>query len=141
MKLFIIKQLIFNRLDISVNDFWGGRYEKCYIIDVQMFNPFAPSNSSSSLDQQSCYRKHEYVKRQAYEARVQEVEHSSFTPLVFAATKGIMAMKLLHFIRDWPACYQTSGRNIMLLCWLDQVLFVLLLTPFCCSVYSRSTIL
>ena len=88
MKFFIIKQLIFNRLDISVNDFWGGRYEKCYI-DVWVFNPFAPSNSSSSLDRQSCYRKHESVKRQVYEARVQEVGHSSFTPLVFAATRGM----------------------------------------------------
>ena len=32
------------RLDISVNGFWGGRYEKCYI-DVRVFNPFAPSNT------------------------------------------------------------------------------------------------
>ena len=52
------------RLDISVNGFWGGRYEKCYI-DVRVFNPFAPSNSVSSL--QSCYRKHESVKKRAYE--------------------------------------------------------------------------
>ena len=29
-------------LDISMNGFWGGRYEKCYI-DVQVFNPFALS--------------------------------------------------------------------------------------------------
>ena len=74
------------RLDISVNGFWGGRYEKCYI-DVRVFNPFAPSNSDSSL--QSCYRKHESVKKRAYEVRVREVEHSSFTPLVFAATGGM----------------------------------------------------
>ena len=74
------------RLDISVNGFWGGRYEKCYI-DVRVFNPFAPSNSGSSL--QSCYRKHESVKKRAYELRVREVEHSSFTPLVFAATGGM----------------------------------------------------
>ena len=72
------------RLDISASEWlWGGRYEKCYI-DVQVFNPFAPSNSSSSL--QSCYRKHKFVKKRAYEVRVREVEHSSFTPLVFAAT-------------------------------------------------------
>ena len=48
---------------------------------------YAPSNSSSSL--QSCYRKHESVKKRAYEARVREVEHSSFTPLMFAATGGM----------------------------------------------------
>ena len=36
------------QLDISVNGFWGGRYKKCYI-DVWVINPFAPSNSGSSL--------------------------------------------------------------------------------------------
>ena len=45
------------------------------------------------------YRKHESVKKQAYEARIQKVEHSFFTPLVFAALEK-WAMKLLHFIRD-----------------------------------------
>ena len=29
------------------------------------------------------------MKKRAYEVRVQEVEHSSFTPLVFAATRGM----------------------------------------------------
>ena len=82
-------------------------------LDVQVFNPFAPSNSSSSL--QPCYRKHESVKKWAYEARICKVEHSSFTPLVFAATGG-MGHEATTFIRDWPVCYQTSGRNIILLC-------------------------
>ena len=70
-----------------MNGFWGGRYEKFYI-DVQMFNPFAPSNSSSSL--QSCYRQYESVKKRPYEAGNREVEHVSFTPLLFAATSYIL---------------------------------------------------
>ena len=41
-------------LDISMNGFWGGRFEKCYT-DIRVFNPLAPSNSGSSL--QSTYRK------------------------------------------------------------------------------------
>ena len=43
------------RLDIAMNGFWGGRYEKCYT-DVRVFNPLAPSNSGTTL--QSFYRKH-----------------------------------------------------------------------------------
>ena len=34
------------RLDIAMNGFWGGRYEKCYT-DVRVFNPLAPSNSGT----------------------------------------------------------------------------------------------
>ncbi len=47
------------RLDIAVNGFWGGRYEKTYL-DVRCFNPHAPSNSSSISN---CYRKHENEKK------------------------------------------------------------------------------
>ena len=74
------------RLDIAMNGFWGGRYEKCYT-DVRVFNPLAPSNSGTTL--QSCYRKHEMTKKRAYELRIREVEHSSFTPLVFSASGGM----------------------------------------------------
>jgi len=47
------------RLDIAMNGFWGGRLERCFV-DVHMFNPLAPSNSSSSLS--STFKKHENVK-------------------------------------------------------------------------------
>ena len=39
----------------------------------------------------TCYRKHENIKKRAYEQRVREVEHGSFTPLVFSSTGGIKA--------------------------------------------------
>ena len=53
-----------------------------------MFNPLAPSNSRSSLN--ATYRHHESLKRRSYEQRVREVEHGSFTPLVFSATGGMV---------------------------------------------------
>ena len=59
------------RLDVAANGFWGGRF------DVKVFNPHAPSNRQPLS---SCHRKHENVKKLAYEQRVQEVEHGSFTP-------------------------------------------------------------
>ena len=74
------------RLDIVANGFWGGAFERAFF-DVRVFNPFAPSNRHSSLA--SSYRHHESLKKRLYERRVREVEHSSFTPLVFSLTGGL----------------------------------------------------
>ena len=83
------------RLDIAANGFWGGRFKRTFI-DVRVFNPHAQSNRHSSLS--TCYRKHERIKKRAYEQRVREVEHASFTPLVLAATGG-MANEATHFFK------------------------------------------
>ena len=74
------------RLDIAVNGFWGGRYETSFV-DVRVFNTHAPSNRNTSIS--NCYRRHEAEKKRAYEQRIHEVEHSSFTPLVFSASGGM----------------------------------------------------
>ncbi len=74
------------RLDIAANGFWGGRLERTFV-DVRVFNPHAPSNRNTSLEQ--CFRKHELEKKRAYEQRVREVEHASFTPLVLSASGGL----------------------------------------------------
>ena len=60
--------------------------EKTYF-DVRVFNPYAPSNKNQTPS--ACYRKHKREKKRAYDQRVREVEHSSFTPLVFSATGGM----------------------------------------------------
>ena len=84
---------------------------------MRVFNPHAPSNKN--MTHTACYKKHEREKKQAYEQRVREVEHSSFTPLVLAATGGLgneastfykrLASLLSH---KWEAPYSTT------LCWL-----------------------
>ena len=74
------------RLDVSANGVWGGRFQKTYF-DVRVFNPHAPSNKNQTPS--TCYRKHEREKKRAYDQRIREVEHSSFTPLVFSATGGM----------------------------------------------------
>lgn len=71
------------RLDIAANGFWGGSFEKTYF-DVRVFNPHAPSNRHTNV-----YRKHERIKKRAYEQRVREIEHATFTPLVLSATGGL----------------------------------------------------
>ena len=74
-------------LDIKANGFWGCKHETTYFY-VCIFNPLAKSNSSMPLT--SCYRKHENEKCRNYEARIREIEHSTFTPLVLS-TSGTMA--------------------------------------------------
>ena len=51
------------------------------------FNPFAPTYSSTSLPQ--CYRRAELEKRRMYEECIWEIEHGSFTPLVFSCSGGM----------------------------------------------------
>lgn len=64
----------------------GGRFEKTYF-DVRVLNPLAPTNRN--LGPSNMYRAHEREKKRAYEQRVREVEHSTFTPLVLSATGGM----------------------------------------------------
>ena len=88
------------RLDIAANGFWGGRYQRTYL-DVRVFNPHAASNRQTSVA--TCYRKHEAIKKRAYEQRIREVEHSSFTPLVLSAT-GSLAVEATTFYKRLAAC-------------------------------------
>ena len=48
------------RLDIAMNGFWGGRYERTFI-DVRVFNPHAPSYRNLGID--NCYNRHEKEKK------------------------------------------------------------------------------
>ena len=73
------------RLDVSVRGFWGERFGRAFC-DVRVFCPFASTNSSSI---EAVYKRHEAEKRQAYGQRVDVVEHSSFTPLVFSTSGGM----------------------------------------------------
>ena len=73
------------RLDIAANGFWCGCFEQAFF-DVRVFNPHAPSNRQPLP---ACYRKHENLKKRAYEQRVREIERGSFTPLVMSLTRGL----------------------------------------------------
>ena len=68
------------RLDIAADDFWGGDRNRAFF-DVRVFSPFAQSHRNTSLSQ--CYMKNERDKRRVYDQRIREVEHGSFSPLVF----------------------------------------------------------
>lgn len=74
------------RLDIYARGFWGGRCEDAFF-DIRVVNPNA--SSYRHLEPSSCYRRAEKEKERKYGERVRQVEHASFTPLVFATTGGV----------------------------------------------------
>ena len=53
---------------------------------IRVFNPYAPSNCTSSPP--ACYHRNEQEKRRRYDRRIRELERSSFLPVVLSATRG-----------------------------------------------------
>ena len=74
------------RLDIVAEDFWGRDSTQAFF-DVRVFNPLAQTYQNTSMAQ--FYRRNELEKRRAYDERIREIEHGSFSPLVFS-TSGSM---------------------------------------------------
>ena len=74
------------RSDIAADGFWGGHFEKTFF-DVRVLNPLAPSNTTPTPS--ACYRRHEKEKQRAYEQRIREIEHASFTPIVLSISGGM----------------------------------------------------
>lgn len=72
------------RLDISARGFWQ-RCEMAYF-DVRVFNPFAKTHLNSTI--QTAFRSNETMKKRAYNERIIQVEHGSFTPIVFSSFGG-----------------------------------------------------
>ena len=127
------------RLDIAASGFWGGRYQRTYL-DVRVFNPHAPSNKALSIEK--CYLKHEKEKKRVYERRILEVEHSSFTPLVFSVTSGMGRECSLFYKRlaSFLADKRDQSYN-EILCWLRCSLsFMLLRSSIQCLRGARSSV-
>ena len=72
--------------DIMAETLWGRDRQRAFF-DVQIFNLFARSHCNTLLRQ--CYRKQEMEKKRVYEKRIREVEHGTFSPLVFTTAGGI----------------------------------------------------
>ena len=74
-------------MDIRASGFWRCLHHHTFF-DVRILNSFAASNRFTTLA--ATFRRHdEAEKRCAYEERIHEVEHGSFTPLVFASSGGM----------------------------------------------------
>ena len=72
------------RLDIHAGGFWEN--QRSAFFDVRVFHPNA--DSYRDLELQQIYRNHENEKR-LYSRRVLDIEHGTFTPLIFTSTGGM----------------------------------------------------
>ena len=72
------------RLDIKTNGLWGFRFNRTFF-NVKIFNPHA--NRCPKTIKDAC-KYHDSIKRNKYEKRIRETEHSSFNALVFACSGG-----------------------------------------------------
>ena len=73
------------RLDIHARGFWEQR--RSAFFDVRVCHPNA--ESYKDLEPQQIYRTHENEKKRLYSRRVLDIEHGTFTPLVFTTTGGM----------------------------------------------------
>ena len=73
------------RVDIAADNFWGDHQRM--FLDVKVFNPCAPSYRNSSLT--SVYAQQEKEKKRLYWDKIREVEHGSFSPLIFSVSGGM----------------------------------------------------
>ncbi len=73
------------RLDVCARGLWSTM-DKTFF-DVRIFHQGCPSNSKQQI--KDTYKKHEDEKKRSYNARVLNVEKSTFTPLVFSTHGGM----------------------------------------------------
>ncbi len=126
------------RLDVVAENFWG-RDKQCAFFYVRVFNPFAPSYRNTTLSQ--CYRRNELEKKRNYDERIREIEHGSFSPLVFStaggmgATANVVYKRLASMIADKHQKAYSKAMN-----WLRcRLSFSLLRSAIMCLRGSRSS--
>ena len=73
------------RVDVSARNFWM-RGQKAFC-DVRVFNPLAKCYRTKTLD--SIHLSNEREKKRKYGQRILEVDHGTFTPLVFSCFGGM----------------------------------------------------
>ena len=84
------------RLDIAARGFW----ERCEMafFDIRVFNPYAKTHLNKNL--KAAFTRNEREKKRQYNQRCIQVEHASFTPLVFSAYGGC-SRETHHFLNTF----------------------------------------
>ena len=126
------------RSDVRAEGFWDCRQQQAFF-DVKVFNPSAASYRNKSL--QSCFRRLEAGKRREYQDRIINVEHGSFSPLIFS-TSGSMGPSASVVFRRLASLVSTKRDELYsktILFIRCQVCFALLRSAVRCLRGSRST--
>ena len=107
------------RLDLSADDFWI-RGQRAFF-DVRVFDPVAPSYITQKLE--AAHKKQEDSKRLNYEERVIEVEHASFTPLVFTVAGGMGKAAQVFYNRIAEMIADSRGQpKSVIVAWMRTLL-------------------
>ena len=124
------------RLDLSAEGFWT-RGEKAFF-DVRVFDPVAPSYIDQRL--QTAHRLHEEQKRRMYEERVINVEHASFTPLIFTIAGGMgkEAQKVYSNIAESIAMSRGQSKSVVVAWMRSKISFSLRRSAVRCVRGTRS---
>ena len=72
-------------MDFHARGFW--EQQRSAFFDVRVCHPNA--ESYEDLERQQIYRTHKNEKKRLYSRRVLDIEHGTFTPLVFTTTGGM----------------------------------------------------
>ena len=73
------------RPDVRARGFWRNGQNAFFDIVVTNTN----CASQSSMTASKIYAKHEAIKKRSYNQRIMQVEHGTFTPLVFSVNGGV----------------------------------------------------
>ena len=126
-----------SRADISASGFWQ-RWLRTFF-DVRVFNPIAPSYQKQSL--QASFISQEKEKKRKYNKRVLNVEHGSFTPLIFSIVGGMSRetstfySKLAELISEKRRCEKSETVT-----WLRRrISFSLVRSSIMCIRGTRNT--
>ena len=119
------------RLDIAARGVWGNRSQRAFF-DVRVFNPCAQSMRSIRLP--AAYERQEKEKRRAYQQRVCQVEHGSFTPLVFSTAGGMGKAATIFYRRLADMMAERQGESYSkVMAWLRAVIgFALISSAVTC---------
>ena len=125
------------RLDLSIRGFWQ-RGQRAFF-DVRVFNPFAPFYRCQKLE--NAFSHNEKEKKRAYGRRVVEIEHGSFTPLVFSSSGGCAreSEKFLSMLAMKISEKQDTAQSVVMNWLRTRVSYSLLHSAILCVRGSRNS--
>ena len=125
------------RRDIMARGFWER--QRSAFFDVRICHPNADSYRDMDLNQ--IYRQHETEKMRQYASRILEVEHATFTPLVFSTTGGMAVECKRYHSRLAELVATNKGESYATTkSWIRaRVSFALLRSALLCLRGSRAT--
>ena len=109
-----------------------------HFFDVRVFNPLAASNQNPNI--LMTFQRHEREKRRLYDQRIREIEHGSFTPLVFSACGGMGPSTTIAYKRLAALIAEKRGQRYccVMQCLRCQLSFSLLRAAIAAIRGSRS---